>query len=115
MKQISSWSTNHNYLFGDVACIALNLKSWPNFFKFQSISILSLPSIATDNTFKSVCIKCHTSRPLNSLLDCICVVDFFIDVLPKSFLKLIVVLVSFITTGNFLLFCFLELVVGLAL
>ena len=109
MKQISSWSTNHNYLFGDVACIALNLKSWPNFFKFQSISILSLP----DNTFKSVCIKCHTSRPLNSLLDCICVVDFFIDVLPKSFLKLIVVLVSFIT--NFLLFCFLELVVGLAL
>ena len=92
---------------------SIKLEKLPNFFKFQSISILSLPSIATDNTFKSVCIKCHTSRPLNSLLDCICVVDFFIDVLPKSFLKLIVILVSFIT--NFLLFCFLELAVGLAL
>ena len=62
--------------------------------------------------FRSVCIKCHTSQPLNSLLNnIVCVVDFLIDVLPNSVFALaflflsflsIVILVSCIT--NFLLF-----------
>ena len=67
--------------------------------------------VDTRQTFKSVCIKCHTSRPLNSLLDRMCCC-FFIDVLPNSVLAFaflflsflnIVILVSCIT--NFLV-CF---------
>ena len=43
IKQISSGSANHNYVFGDF-CKHSNKtwKGWPNFFKFQSMSILAI-------------------------------------------------------------------------
>ena len=43
----------------------------------------SFYDIDSPQTYKSVSIKCHTSRPLNSLLDRMCC-WFFIDVLPNS-------------------------------
>ena len=89
-------------------------------FLFTTCISLSLfmTDVDTPQTFKSVCIKCHTSRPLNSLLDRMCC-WFFNDVLPKSVFALaflflpflnIVILVSCITN-----FFSLELVVELAL
>ena len=53
-----------------------------NYYLHLSIA-KSVYDIDTPQTFKSVCIKCHTSRPLNSLLDRMCC-WFFIDVVPNS-------------------------------
>lgn len=54
-----------------------------NYYLHLSIA-KSVYDIDTPQTFKSVCIKCHTSRPLNSLLDPFMCCWFFIDVLPNS-------------------------------
>ena len=90
-------------------------------FLFTTCISLSLfmTDVDTPQTFKSVCIKCHTSRPLNSLLDRMCC-WFFIDVLPSSvyaFPYLFFVVLSFLLAVlliNFSFF-FLELVGELAL
>ena len=68
-----------------------------------SLSLFMMWSdVDTPQTFKSMCVKCHTSRPLNSLLDRICC-WFFIDVLPNSVFAFPVLLLSFLTVLSFLL------------
>ena len=68
-----------------------------------------------------MCIKCHTSRPLNRLLDRMCC-WFFIEVLPNSVFCICISFLSFLSivildsciTSFLLLFFFLDLVVELA-
>ena len=52
-------------------------------FNYYLYLTKSVYDVGTPQTFKGVFIKCHTSRPLDSLLDRMCC-WFFIDVLPNS-------------------------------
>ena len=53
------------------------------FSYYLHLTYKSVYHVDTPQTFKSVCIKCHTSRPLNSLLDRMHS-WFFIDDFPNS-------------------------------
>ena len=55
----------------------------------------SVYDVSIPQTFKGVCIKCHTSWPLNSLLDHMCC-WFFIDVLPNSVFAITFLFLSFL-------------------
>ena len=101
------WNTLPAHLRNTDCSVAHFKKDFFNYYLYLTKSVYD---IDTPQTFKSVCIKCHTSRPLNSLLDRMCC-WFFIDVLLNSVFALaflflsflsIVILVSCIT--NFLFF-----------
>ena len=60
----------------------------------------SAHDVDTPQTFKSVCIKCHASPPLNSLLDRMCC-WFFIDVLPNFVFALAFLFLSFLSIPSY--------------
>ena len=76
------WNTLPAHLRNTGCPVARFNKDLFNYYLHLSIA-KSVYDVDTPQTFKSVCIKCHTSRPLNSLLDRMCC-WFFIDVLPNS-------------------------------
>ena len=102
------WNTLPAHLRNTGCPVARFNKDLFNYYLHLSIA-KSVYDVDTPQTFKSVCIKCHTSRPLNSLLDRMCC-WFFNDVLPDSVFALaflflpflnIVILVSCITNFFF--------------
>ena len=123
IKRIRIWNTlpaHHR----NTDCSEADFKK--DLFNYYLYLTKSVYDFDTPQTFKSVCIKCHTSRPLNSLLDRMCCWSF-IDVLPNSVFAfpffflfvskvLSVILVSCISNFLFFFFfSFLDLVVELAL
>ena len=76
------WNTLPTHLRNTGCSVAHFNKDPFNYFLYLSIA-KSVYDVDTLQTLKSVCIKCHTSPPLNSLLDRMCC-WFFIDVLPNS-------------------------------
>ena len=100
------WNTLPAHLRNTDCSVAHFKKDLFNYYLYLTKSVYD---VDTPQTFKSVYIKCHTSRPLISLLDRMCCC-FFIDVFRNSVFALaflflsflsIVILVSCIT--NFLL------------
>ena len=75
------WNTLPAHLRNTDCSVAHFKKDFFNYYLYLTKSVYD---IDTPQTFKSVCIKCHTSRPLNSLLDPFMCCWFFIDVLPNS-------------------------------
>ena len=119
------WNTLPAHLRHTGCSVAHFKKDLFNYYLHLTIA-KSVYDVDTPQTFKSVCIKCHTSPPLNSLLDRMCC-WFFIDVLRNSVFALAFLFLSFLSIvifvrciTNFLffflfLFFSLELVVVLAL
>ena len=71
------WNTLPAHLRNTDCSVAHFKKDLFNYYLYLTKSVYD---VDTPQTFKSVCIKCHTSRPLNSLRDRVCG-WFFIDVL----------------------------------
>ena len=76
------WNTLPAHLQNTGCSVAHFKKDLFNYYLHLTIA-KSVYDIDTPQTLKSVCIKCHTSPPLNSLLDRMSC-QFFIDVLPYS-------------------------------
>ena len=73
-------------------CSVVDFKK--DLFNYYLYLTKSVYDVDTPQTFKSVCIKCHTSWPLNSLLDHMCC-WFFINVLPNSVFAFAFLFLSF--------------------
>ena len=89
------WNTLPAYLQNTGCSVAHFKKDLFNYYLHLTIA-KSVYDIDTPQTLKSVCIKCHTSPPLNSLLDRMCC-WFFIDVLPNSVFALAFLFLSFLS------------------
>ena len=63
------WNTLPAHLRNTDCSVAHFKKDFFNYYLYLTKSVYD---IDTPQTFKSVCIKCHTSRPLNSLRDRVC-------------------------------------------
>ena len=69
-------------------------------FNYYLYLTKSVYDVGTPQTFKSVCIKCHSSRPLNSLLDRMCCLAFLFLSFLKCCHSLLVVLLIFFFSGT---------------
>ena len=74
------WNTLPAHLRNTDCLVAHFKKDLFNYYLYLTKAVYDVDN---PQTFKSVCIKCHISRPLNCLLDRMCC-SFFIDVLPNS-------------------------------
>ena len=74
------WNTLPAHLRNTDCSVAHFKKDLFNYYLYLTKCVYD---VGTPQTFKGVFIKCHTSRPLDSMLDRMCC-WFFIDVLPNS-------------------------------
>ena len=89
------WNTLPAHLRNTGCSVVHFKKDLFNYYLHLTIA-KSVYDVDTSQTFVSVCIKCHTSPPLNSLLDRMCC-WFFIDVLRNSVFALAFLFLSFLS------------------